>query len=108
MTTFSHAPVEVPLAAVRDGSAPLSTQIAAQLRVALADGQFAAGDRLPSSRGLALSLGVSRTVVTAAYAQLFAEGWLDGRHGSGTFVADGAPGRPAEPGQPEPVLPPRA
>ncbi len=95
MTTFSHAPVEVPLAADRAGSAPLTTQIAAQLRVALADGRFVAGDRLPSSRGLARSLGVSRTVVTAAYAQLFAEGWLDGRPGSGTYVAAGAPGAPS-------------
>jgi len=45
-------------------------------------------------------------VVTAAYAQLFAEGWVEGRHGSGTFVADGALGRPATRGKPEPVPPP--
>jgi GntR family transcriptional regulator/MocR family aminotransferase len=87
MTTFSHAPVELPLTADRDGPAPLATQIGAQLRAALADGQFAAGERLPSTRGLAVSLGVSRTVVTGAYAQLFAEGWLEGRPGSGTYVA---------------------
>ena len=35
---------------------------------------------------------MSRTVVTAAYTQLFAEGWLEGRHGSGTYVAAGAVG----------------
>src|ERR1022692_2552127 len=94
MTTFSHAPVEVPLVADRDRPAPLTAQIVAQLRTALADGQLAAGERLPSSRGLAVSLGVSRTVVTTAYAQLFAEGWLESRHGSGTYVAPGAPGAP--------------
>jgi GntR family transcriptional regulator/MocR family aminotransferase len=33
-------------------------------------------------------------VVTNAYQQLFAEGWLEGRHGSGTYVAAGAAGRP--------------
>ena len=38
---------------------------------------------------------MSRTVVTAAYTQLFAEGWLDGRHGSGTYVAAGAGSPPA-------------
>jgi GntR family transcriptional regulator/MocR family aminotransferase len=92
MTTFSHAPVEVPLAADRDRAAPLTAQIVAQLRGALADGQLAAGERLPSTRALAVSLGVSRTVVTTAYAQLFAEGWLEGRHGSGTYVAPGASG----------------
>ena len=91
MTTLSHAPVEIPLAADRGGPAPLVAQIVAQLRAALADGQFAAGDRLPSTRALAVSLGVSRTVVTTAYAQLFAEGWLEVRHGSGTYVAPGAP-----------------
>ena len=39
-------------------------------------GVLHAGDRLPSSRDLAVTLGVSRTVVTNAYARLFAEGWL--------------------------------
>src|ERR1700680_4189894 len=98
MTTFSHAPVEVPLAADRDGQISLTAQITAQLRAALASGHFTAGERLPSTRALAVSLGVSRTVVTTVYAQLFAEGWLEGRHGSGTYVAPGAPGAPATPG----------
>ena len=31
---------------------------------------------------------MSRTVVTDAFQQLYAEGWLEGRHGSGTYVAD--------------------
>ena len=94
MTTFSHAPVEVPLAADRGGPVSLTAQITTQLRAALADGHFTAGERLPSTRALAVSLGVSRTVVTTVYAQLFAEGWLEGRHGSGTYVATGAPGAP--------------
>ena len=100
--------LELPLAADRDGAEPLTSQLAGQLRDAVADGRLVTGERLPSTRTLAGLLGVSRTVVTAAYAQLFAEGWVEGRHGSGTFVADGAPGRPAEPGQPEPVMPPQA
>jgi GntR family transcriptional regulator/MocR family aminotransferase len=97
--------LELPLAADRRGTEALTSQIAGQLRDALADGRLATGERLPSTRTLAGLLGVSRTVVTAAYAQLFAEGWVEGRHGSGTFVADGAPGHPAEHGQPEPALP---
>ena len=83
-------PVELPVAADRHAPLPLTSQIAAQLREALTGGQLAAGERLPSSRALAAALGVSRTVVTAAYTQLFAEGWLEGRHGSGTYVALGA------------------
>jgi GntR family transcriptional regulator / MocR family aminotransferase len=82
--------VDLPLAADRAGPAPLTIQIVGQLRTAMTDGQLAAGDRLPSTRALAATLGVSRTVVTGAYAQLFAEGWIEGRHGSGTYVADGA------------------
>ena len=82
--------MDLPLTADRAGPAPLTIQIVGQLRTAMTDGQLAAGDRLPSTRALAATLGVSRTVVTGAYAQLFAEGWIEGRHGSGTYVADGA------------------
>jgi len=84
--------VELAVAADRDALLPLTGQLAAQLRDALADGRLAAGERLPSTRALAATLGVSRTVVTVAYTQLFAEGWLEGRHGSGTYVAQGAAG----------------
>ena len=87
MTTFARNAVELPVTADRGDRVPLTLQLAAQLREALADGRLAPGERLPSSRALAASLGVSRTVVTAAYSQLFAEGWLEGRHGSGTYVA---------------------
>ena len=106
MTTFSRAAVELPVTADREDGAPLTTQIAAQLREALADGRLAPGERLPSSRALAATLGVSRTVVTAAYTQLFAEGWLDGRHGSGTYVAAGA-GSPSAAVAADPASPDR-
>ena len=89
---MSRSAVELPLVADRAEALPLSTQIVGQLREAMADGRLAAGERLPSTRVLATMLGVSRTVATAAYAQLFAEGWTEGRHGSGTYVAEGAPG----------------
>ena len=85
--------MDLPLAADRAGPAPLTAQIVGQLRTAMTDGQLTAGERLPSTRALAATLGVSRTVVTGAYAQLFAEGWIEGRHGSGTYVADGTSAR---------------
>ena len=88
---MSRHAIELPVSADRAAPVPLSGQISGQLRTAIASGRLRAGERLPASRALAASLGVSRTVVTAAYAQLYAEGWLDGRHGSGTFVADGVP-----------------
>jgi GntR family transcriptional regulator/MocR family aminotransferase len=41
---------------------------------------------LPSSRSLAADLRVARNVNVAAYEELHAEGYLDGRHGSGAFI----------------------
>ena len=52
------------------------------------EGRLAAGTRLPSTRALAGDLGLSRGTVVEAYAQLAAEGYLDARHGAGTWVAD--------------------
>jgi GntR family transcriptional regulator/MocR family aminotransferase len=91
-TTLRRVTVELPLATSRADARPLTVQVVGQLRAAMADGPLAAGERLPSTRSLATALGVSRTVVTSAYAQLFAEGWIEGRPGSGTYVADGAAG----------------
>ncbi|HSZ43078.1 MAG TPA: PLP-dependent aminotransferase family protein [Trebonia sp.] len=84
----------LPLVVDRRSGPPMAAQLSTQLRDAITSGVLVAGDRLPSTRELAVTVGVSRTVVTAAYAQLFAEGWLEGRHGSGTFVANVAPGLP--------------
>jgi GntR family transcriptional regulator/MocR family aminotransferase len=58
------------------------------LRVAIREGRLAAGTRLPSTRALAGDLGLSRGTVVEAFAQLAAEGYLDARHGAGTWVAD--------------------
>ena len=52
-------------------------------------GSLATGDRLPSTRSLALEWGVSRTTVTAAYEQLIAEGYLETKQGARTQVAKG-------------------
>ncbi|MEV0036096.1 PLP-dependent aminotransferase family protein [Streptomyces sp. NPDC050804] len=57
------------------------------LREAVRTGRLAPGTRLPSSRSLALDLGVARNTVADAYAELVAEGWLTARQGSGTQVA---------------------
>src|SRR5215831_5957603 len=90
--TTSHA--DLPVVVDRAGTVPLAAQISAQVREAVAAGVLRTGERLPSTRDLAAALSVSRTVVTTAYVQLFAEGWLEGRHGSGTYVADVAPAGP--------------
>ncbi|WP_228979148.1 PLP-dependent aminotransferase family protein [Streptomyces sp. DH12] len=60
------------------------------LRDAVRRGRLAAGTRLPSTRELAAELGVSRGLVTEAYEQLTAEGYLRSARGSGTWVGDAA------------------
>ncbi|WP_309057398.1 PLP-dependent aminotransferase family protein [Streptomyces sp.] len=60
------------------------------LREAVRSGRLAAGTRLPSSRELAADLGVSRGLVTEAYEQLTAEGYLRSDRGSGTWVGGAA------------------
>ncbi|MQY10648.1 HTH-type transcriptional regulatory protein GabR [Streptomyces sp. RB5] len=59
----------------------------AALRDAVRSGRLAAGTRLPASRELAADLGVSRGLVTDAYEQLTAEGYLRAGRGAGTWVA---------------------
>lgn len=72
----------------RGATDPLHRQLADGLRSAIRTGRLAPGSRLPSSRVLAADLAVSRRLVVDAYGQLVAEGFLLGRHGSGTVVAN--------------------
>ena len=62
-----------------------------QLRDGILNGRFAAGDRLPASRGLAAQLGISRHTVTTVYGRLVAEGFAEGHAGGGTVVGQVAP-----------------
>jgi len=70
-----------------DGQGTLTRQLIRSLRHAVAQQRFTAGERLPSTRQLAKELGISRNVVIAAYDQLSAEGYLETRVKSGTFVS---------------------
>jgi GntR family transcriptional regulator/MocR family aminotransferase len=65
---------------------PLFRQLYEGLRQSILDGRLAPGVRLPATRGLAEELGVSRNTVLSAYEQLLAEGYLEGKAGSGTYV----------------------
>jgi GntR family transcriptional regulator / MocR family aminotransferase len=94
--------VELPLVLDRRGDGgDLRQQVAEQLRQAMRAGSFASGARMPSSRALADHLGVSRATVVAALAELDGEGWVESRHGSGTYVTAGV-----EAGQLEPTADP--
>jgi len=88
----------------------LQRQIYSGIRRAILEAAVEPGTRLPSSRALALDLGVSRTTTLLAIDQLVAEGYLTPQRGSGTFVARELPddlGRmPAAGTAPKPRHPP--
>lgn len=79
-------PLAIPLA---KGGGTLFRQVYLGLRGAILAGTFHSGEKLPSTREVAEELGVSRTVVLLAYDRLLAEGFAEGRRGSGTYVAEG-------------------
>ena len=67
---------------------PLYEQIAARVRLAVASGEIAQGDPLPSVRGLARELRVNPATVVQAYRDLAADGFVELRHGQGTFIKE--------------------
>ena len=73
---------------MKPGGVPRYQQIARELKAAIEQGELKAGRRLPSSRVYAQELGVSRVTVENAYGELVAQGWLERRGQSGTFVSD--------------------
>ena len=77
---------------IRNSAEPLHQQLYRQIRDELVSGSFTNNSsRLPSSRALAADLGISRLTVNLALEKLHAEGYLQTRIGSGTFVADSLP-----------------
>lgn len=79
---------------VLDPSDPLSLQLQLRQKLvgAIHRGVLRAGQRLPSSRQLAMRIGVSRNTVSLAYDALLAEGHLASRSRSGIYVASAVPG----------------
>jgi GntR family transcriptional regulator len=67
---------------------PLYEQIAARVRMAVAAGELSPGDALPSVRTLARSLRVNPATVVQAYRDLAADGFVELRHGQGTFIQE--------------------
>lgn len=73
---------------------PAYLGLADALRLLVGDGRIPYDVRLPSERELTTALGVSRTTVTRAYAELRRGGFAVARHGSGTYTrVPGGPGR---------------
>src|SRR5271157_1387951 len=76
----------LPLHLQPESHIPLYIQLRDQLRSLVHAGDLRPGDRIPASRELALTLGVHRTTVANAYAELESEGLIQGHVGRGTYI----------------------
>src|SRR5258708_9099175 len=75
----------------QQGAIPLFRQLYGSLRAAILAGRLEGGTRLPPTRQLAQELEISRKTVVNAFELLISEGYLEGKVGSGTYVARGLP-----------------
>jgi len=62
-----------------------------ELRSAILEGRLQPGSRLPATRDLAQTYGLSRPTIVTAFEQLKAEGYVEGKAGSGTYVSQVLP-----------------
>jgi len=93
----------LPLHLQPESHVPLYVQLRDQLRSLVHAGDLRPGDRIPASRELATMLGVHRTTVANAYAELESEGLIQGHVGRGTFIKGNGNGLKLTPPAP-PVL----
>lgn len=70
---------------------PLHRQLYEEIRRAILSGRLLPGQRVPSTRSLSETLGISRATVTLAYDFLLSEGYLQSTTGSGTYVTKHLP-----------------
>ena len=68
---------------------PVYIQLGEQIRILIRNGSLKAGDLMPTTRGLAVELGINVNTVARVYRDLQASGHLLLKRGVGTFVADG-------------------
>src|SRR5688500_1314610 len=95
---------DFPLTLDPGSESPLFVQISAALARDIARGRLRPGDRVPGSRSLAATLGVHRSTVVAAYAELVAQGWVSTRPGGATIVSAASPDpKPRRPSAAAPV-----
>ena len=76
---------------VRPAAGPLYRQIYDGYRAAILSGRLRPGQKLPSTRALAAELEISRLPALNAFEQLLHEGYIEGKVGAGTYVAQAIP-----------------
>jgi GntR family transcriptional regulator/MocR family aminotransferase len=78
--------MEFPVTLDSQSAVPLHRQLYDEIRRSILSGRLARGQRVPSTRSLSDSLGISRATVTFSYETLLSEGYLEALTGSGTYV----------------------
>lgn len=92
------------IGSLHDGTdAPVHERVYQRIRHLILSGFFSNGSRIAASRALAASLGISRNSVLTAIERLIADGLVESRRGSGTYVVYSGP-RVAAPFLPAPLL----
>jgi len=107
---FELDTLKIRIAAPELAALDLRVRVQRALRQLILDGVLAPGLRLPATRALAQSLGVSRDTVEMAYAQLRLDGYIQRQAGSGSFVSQtigasllGKPSSALQPASAQPV-----
>ena len=67
---------------------PLYLQIAKEIKHSIAVGSLRSGEQIPSVREIALQITVNPNTVAKAYRELEAQGIVETRRGTGTFVSN--------------------
>lgn len=78
--------MDFPITLDSQSAVPLHRQLYDEIRRSILSGRLPPGQRVPSTRALSESLGISRATVTLAYEYLLDEGYLQSTLGSGTYV----------------------
>jgi len=89
-----------PLLSLPDKTGVLYVRLYQRMRALILEGSWPPGMRLPSSRTLASDLGIARNTASLAIDQLLADGWVEARSRSGTFVSASLPERVSRPATP--------
>ena len=87
----------------RTSTKPLYQQLIEKIRDAVLEGRLKPNQKLPSTRSLAKSLTISRSTVIQSYEQLESEGYLETRHGNGTYIYHQIPDEWLKPQSIEPI-----
>ena len=78
----------VPIAIDNESGVPIWFQLRNRLIYLITAGHFACGDKLPTVRSLAVTLGINFNTVSKVYQDIERDGYIVSRQGAGTFVSD--------------------